>query len=63
MKILLSWLIALIISVLIIWMFWTLIFTMADFWSKFFTDIISWVLMVIIAFPIQLVIRKKLFKK
>lgn len=58
----LSWIIAIVISIIVIRMFWGLLFTMAEFGFFLFTNIMFLILVIIVAVPVYLVIKKKLFK-
>jgi|GEM_PF-3700073 len=62
-KSLFSWIIAIVISLLVVWMFWTLFFPLVEFFTAVAINVVMFAIIIFfVAIPIYMVVRKKLIK-
>lgn len=63
LKNIVSWVIALFISLLVVWMFWTLFFPLVAFFDIVIENLFMFLILIfIVAIPIYMIVRKKLIK-
>jgi len=63
LKSIVSWIIALFIGLLVVWMFWTLFVPLIPFFDKITDNLIMFAIIIfIVSIPFYMIVRKKLIK-